>query len=326
MEFKDYYKILGVDKGASEKEIKQTYRKLARQFHPDINPGKEAEAKFKEINEAYEVLGDKEKRAKYDNLGNDYASGNFQNYQTYTQGANNYQQFDFDDVEGFSDFFKIFFGASGKNNQGFNQDFQEDISLNSPLSEYQIEITLKEAIFGAIKKFELNIEENCPVCYARGRIYGKICANCHGRRKINKSKVIEVKIPSGVRNNSKIRLSGEGIILNIKIKLSNFFELKGKDLYCEIPISIIEAVLGSQIEIPTPRGKITMKIPPETQGGKVFRLKNQGIPPFQKENGGDLYIKTKIVIPINLSTQEKEYFQKLAGLRKENPRNKISYV
>lgn len=308
VEYKDYYKVLGVSKDASLKDIKQVYKKLARQYHPDINKDPGSEAKFKEINEAYEVLSDNDKRKKYDELGKYWKEGQG-GYGAY-QGGYPGVEFDFrdmGDLEGggdFSDFFNVFFGR-GAGHRDFSDIFNrtgrktkgEDLN-------YLIQLSLPEAYFGCSKS--INIIKN------------------EGR-----SKKIEVKVPAGVVNGTKIRLKGEGsygsgghgdLYLEIKLIPHPVYDLKDRDIYADIPISVSEAVLGSQISIPYLKGKLSMKIPPLTQTGKIFRISGHGMPSFKNSPAGNLYLRVKIVIPKELNEEEKKIYTQLSRFSHENPR------
>lgn len=357
MEYKDYYKILGVEKSAAEKDIKQAYRKLARKFHPDVNPGdKSSEQRFKEINEAYEVLGDKDKRAQYDQLGS-YVSGGripddiFSSFSGGAGGGRRYSspgggvQFDFGDLGGgfrtsgtggigdFSDFFNSLFGGAPRGRSRaqahavnledlLGGDFQSAASSRRApqVQEIPVELTLEEAMQGTNRLLHVEKEAACEKCRGTGSVNNMVCSECRGSGAVRKPTKIEVKIPPGVRNGSKIRV--ENFHLVVKLLPHPFFEIKNGELHCEIPVTITEAVLGGEIEIPTLTGVITTKIPPETQNGKTLRLSGLGLP---EKNGksGNLYAKIKVVIPSKIGAKEKKLFEELARLNKENPRSEV---
>jgi curved DNA-binding protein len=311
MEYRDYYQILGVNKTATEKEIKQAYRKLARKYHPDVNPNnKAAQEKFKEINEANDVLSDAEKRRKYDTLG-----ANWQQYEQYQRAGgqgpfqwggqgSQYRTVSPEDFEnifgggdagGVSDFFRTFFGggfggAGGARAQARPRRGQD--------IEQEVDISLDEAYRGAARLVDKD-----------------------GRR-------LEIKIPAGVKTGSKIRYGGEGmpgagggsagdLYLRVQVAPHLMFERQGDDLNCELPVDLYTALLGGEATVPTLKGQLALKIPPETQSGKVFRLAGQGMPRLNEPNSsGDLYAKVRVVLPEHLTTEERELFQKLAELRK----------
>jgi len=301
MEYKDYYQVLGVPKNATEKEMKQAYRRLARKHHPDVNPNnKGAQEKFKEINEAYQVLSDADKRKKYDALGS-----NWQQYEQYQRGGGQgpfqYGQYrtvtpeDFGNMfggeaGGFSDFFRTFFGGDlgGARSQPRARRGQD--------VEQAVEISLDEAYRGATRLVQKD-----------------------GRK-------LEIKIPPGVNNGSKVRYAGEGmpgsagagdLYLRMQIADDPGFERRGDDLYADVPVDLYTAILGDETQVATLKGKIVLKIPPGTQSGKTFRLGGQGMPKLDDPKSfGDLYARVRIVLPERLTDAERELFEQLARLRK----------
>ncbi len=313
MEYKDYYKILGVDRKASEEEIKKAYRKLARKCHPDVNPGDStAEHRFKEINEAHEVLSDPEKRKKYDKLGASWQQwqrrggepGGFDWTQWYSQPAGgrvHVEYADLGDLFGgggaFSDFFSAIFGGMGQRGPTAWRTQGQPYAAPGQDYEQEVEITLEEAFSGAT------------------RILHK-----DGRR-------LEVKIPAGVDTGSRVRMRGEGgegmgggsrgdLYLRVKVLPHHSFERKGNDLYCEVPVDLYTALLGGEVRVPTLTGGAMLKIPPETQSGKTFRLKGQGMPHLKApEQRGDLYARARVKVPEKLSEKERELFKELSSMR-----------
>ncbi len=317
MEYKDYYKILGVDKNADEKEIKKAYRKLARLYHPDVNPdNKDAESRFKEANEAYEVLGDAEKRQKYDRLGanwNAYQGAGRDpsgfDWSQWTSGAaggprGNVQYSDINEMfaqGGFSDFFQsIFGGAGGQYGStgapfGRSAQYQPRPARGQDL-EHPVGITLEEAFNGTQRVLSMD-----------------------NRR-------IEVKIPAGVRTGSKVRVTGEGypgaagggsgdLFLVVQVLPHPTFERKGDDLQTEAPVSLYTAVLGGEVMVPTLTGKGTLNIPAGTQPGQTFRLRGQGMPNLRDSSQrGNLLVKVQVRVPKQLSVQEQQLFLELASL------------
>jgi DnaJ-class molecular chaperone len=330
---KDYYQILGVSRAADEKDIKKAYRQLARKYHPDVNPGNQAaEARFKQINEAYEVLSDAEKRKKYDKYGDQWqhaddfaraaSTQGSQQWRQYTAGGGTQTGYEFEDMGDLGNIFdNLFrgFNVGGSNNA---QQFTKAKSVQDV-----IEVTLEEAANGATRTFQLQGEELCPACRGSGRIgsRGTICTNCGGAGKFVKTKRIEVKIPQGVSDGSKIRLAGEGplgrgglkgdIYLVVKMLPNSTFERRGDNLYTEIPVPLLTAVLGGEVEVPTMKGKVALKIPPETQNGNIFRLAGKGMPHLGNNVVGDLFARVRVVLPGKLNAKEKELFERLRTLR-----------
>ncbi|MFQ5811910.1 MAG: DnaJ C-terminal domain-containing protein [Anaerolineae bacterium] len=307
MEYKDYYNILGVKRSAEGKEIKKAYRKLARQHHPDVNPGdKAAEERFKDINEAYEVLSDPDKRQKYDQLGSSWQQWQHRggdargfDWSQWFSGAQpgggggrvRVEYADLGDLfggGGFSDFFQTIFGGVGATQARprRGQDYTQPV-----------EITLEEASQGTTQMIQKD-----------------------GRR-------LEVKIPPGVRTGSKVRVAGEGrpsiaggpsgdLYLEVQVLPHSVFERQGDDLNCDVPVSLYTAVLGGEVKVPTLSGDVMLKIPPGTQGGRTFRLRGKGMPSLRHpQKRGDLYASLKVQVPQKLSQQEKKLFRELASLR-----------
>lgn len=346
MEYKDYYKILGVDKKADEKEIRQAYRKLARKYHPDLNPNnKAAEEKFKEINEAYEVLSDKEKRKKYDEFGAAWSQG-FSGRKT-PPGWQQGQVFDFGDLgsifggqsEGFSDFFNALFGRKSAFTRGSGATWKYGFETQAPPAngkdmEFEIELSVEEAIRGTTRLIEITKETACASCGGTGVAGNSLCSACRGQGVVYSPRRLEITVPPGVREGSKIRMKSEGgpgarggkpgdLYLRVKIKKHPYYKVKGPDLYCEAPITIPEAVFGSEIEIPTPRGAVTMKLLPNTQSGRTFRLAKQGFPALGDKPAGDLYVKVRVQIPEKPTEKERKLFRELSKLIKSNPRKEL---
>jgi len=322
---KDYYQILGVSRNASEKEIKQAYRRLARKHHPDLNPGdKSAEAKFKEINAAYEVLSNPEKRKKYDQFGEqwEYAeqfakSGGQERVRwDFGRGGTN---FEYGDLSGFSDIFSSLFGDSGIGSRMRGPRRGQDI-------ESPIEVTLEEAYRGSTRVIQLQTEEPCTACGGTGRVGNRVCTICNGAGGKVNPKRLEVKIPAGVRDGSRIRMAGEGVpgraggnkgdlYLVVKVLPHKLFERKGDDLYTEVSVSLATVMLGGEVRLPTLNGNLSLKIPPETQNGKVFRMAGKGMPQLGNNKYGNMFAKVKVVLPTNLTEEERKLFERLRSLR-----------
>jgi DnaJ-class molecular chaperone len=327
MDYKDYYKVLSVSKGASADDIKKAFRKLARKYHPDVNPGdKKAEEKFKEINEAYEVLSDPDKRRKYDTLG-----PNWQEQFGFQPGAGRRSYsyrgspMDFDSATGFSDFFEALFGRSSAAGSRTNRnDFRRRVGDNI---EQPVEVTLQEAYLGGTRTFNIQSTEVCPLCRGTGEVAGKVCANCSGQGVLARNKRIQVKIPSGVDNGSRIRVAGEGqpgigggprgdLFLVISVKPDSIYERKGDDLYADIDVDLVTAMLGGEVPVPTPDGRrLILTIPAETQNGRMFRLANKGMPRLRGDGNGNLFARVKVVLPMGLTGEERRLFEQLARSR-----------
>ena len=338
MEYKDYYKVLGVGKEASTDEIKKAFRKLARKYHPDVNPGdKKAEEKFKEINEAYEVLSDAEKRKKYDLLGPNWQEQfgpQFSRGGTYSRTYRTTPNMNFDGgATGFSDFFEALFGRgsagstgsmSGMGGMRGTESFRKRVGDNI---EQPVEVTLLEAYMGGSRTFNIQSTEVCSTCHGTGEVGNRSCANCLGQGMVNKTKRIQVKIPAGVDNGSKIRVAGEGqpgigggprgdLYLVISVKPDAQFERKGNDLYTDIDVDLTTAMLGGEVPVPLPDGRrLALTIPPETQNGRLFRLTGKGMPRLREEGSGTLFARVKVVLPMQLSDEERGLFEQLAHKR-----------
>jgi molecular chaperone DnaJ len=323
---KDYYQILGVSRNASEKEIKQAYRRLARKHHPDLNPGdKSAEARFKEINAAYEVLSNPEKRKKYDQFGEQWeyaeqfakAGGQERVRWDFGKGGTT---FEYGDLSDFGNIFSSLFGDSGIGSR-MRRGPQRGQDIESP-----IEVTLEEAYHGSARVIQLQTAEPCTACGGTGRVGNRVCTICNGAGVKVIPKRLEVKIPAGVRDGSKIRISGEGgpgraggtkgdLYLVAKVLPHQLFERKGDDLYTEVSVPLATAVLGGEVGLPTLNGNLSLKIPAETQNGKVFRLAGKGMPQLGNANYGNMFAKVKVVLPINLTEEERKLFERLRSLR-----------
>lgn len=325
-DFKDYYSILGVSKTATPEEIKKAYRKLARKYHPDLNPGdQEAEARFKEINEAHEVLSDPEKRQKYDQFGQYWkqaAAG------TPPTGGVGFEGVDFGQYSSFDEFINELLGRFGRGGrtgrrvytyrtttgpEGFREyvEFGEDpfsrfTEMPAQDTEAAIALTFAEAFHGTQKRFQIGDE------------------------------TVTVRIPAGAKAGSRIRVKGKGqvspfsqqrgdLYLTIELLPHAFYRFEGDNLVCEIPISPEEAVLGAQIDVPTPDGKVTMTVPPGVDSGQTLRLRGKGWRD-PKGNRTDLLVRLKIVTPKDLSVQEKECYEKLQQVSSFNPRRAIAEV
>ncbi|GIP15340.1 chaperone protein DnaJ [Paenibacillus montaniterrae] len=354
-EKRDYYEVLGVGKDASGEDIKKAYRKLARQYHPDVNKAADAEDKFKEVKEAYDVLSDDGKRATYDRYG--HVDPN--------QGMGGAGGADFG---GFGDIFDMFFGGGGRQRDPNAPQRGKDL-------QYTMTIEFKEAVFGKETEVTIPREESCDTCHGTGakpgtspkvcstchgtgqqevvqntpfgrianrrvcqtcRGTGKIivdkCGTCHGDGRVRKQRRIKVNIPAGVDDGQQIRISGEGeggrnggpagdLYIVLRVKSHEYFDREGDDIYLEVPITFAQAALGDEIEVPTLTERVKMKIPAGTQTGKYFRLKGKGVPKLRGIGNGDQHVKVTVVTPTNLTEEQKELLRQFGGLSSSTPAN-----
>ncbi len=327
---KDYYSLLGVKRDASDKDIKRAYRRLARKHHPDVNPGeKSAETKFKEINEAYEVLSDKDKRQKYDQYGDQWqhadqfakAGGQQSPFGGFSQSGG--QSYSFEDGDLDSLFGDLFGGARAG---GFRRQAKPRKGRDR---EYSISVNLEEAFRGAERRISMENQQACPSCSGTGRIQNALCSICRGAGVVAGQKQLEVKIPPGVKDGSRVRIAGKGepgatggsagdLYLITSIKAHRQFERKGNDLHVDVEVPLTVAVLGGEVQVPTLKGKLALKIPPETQNGRAFRLSGQGMPHLRGSARGDLFAKVRVLLPTKLTTEEKELFEQFKGLRPDD--------
>ena len=350
MSKRDYYEVLGVDKSAEQADIKKAYRQLAKKYHPDVSTEKDAEKKFKEVQEAYDALSDSQKRAQYDRFGHQAANGQG-GFGGAGQGG-----FDFD----INDIFSSFFGGAGGSRQQANrprkgQDIQKKMS-----------VSFKESIFGAKKKVRVTVHEEChtchgsgafskndikscsqchgsgqvtveqqsifgrtrsqapcPTCHGTGKEITKKCPTCHGEGIESKTKDIEVTVPEGIDSGQQIRLekygnkgsnggpSGDLYIL-FDVRKHDLFERHGDDIVIEVPITFVQAALGDSIQVPTPYSDVKLKVPAGTQSGTTFRLRGKGAPNVRTHNKGDEHVLIKVVTPNKLSKQQTKLFEQLS--------------
>ncbi len=307
MEFKDYYKILGVDRKASQDEIKRAYKKLARKYHPDVSKEPDAEARFKDINEAYHALKDPEKRKAYDQLGSQWKQG--QEFHPPPGWESARQGFSAEDRGGFSDFFSEIFGAGGPG-RGFHYE-QRNFRMRGQDLHAAIEITLEDAFHGASRTLSLQAPDIDEQGHVRER-----------------TRQLNVQIPKGVREGQHIRLAGQGgpgmgggqagdLYLAVQFAPHPLFHAEGRDIFLELPITPWEAALGTRLSIPTLGGRVEMKIPPGSQSGRKLRLKGRGFPGNQQ---GDQYLILRIETPPANTEEEKALYRKMAETMPYNPR------
>ncbi|URJ29321.1 molecular chaperone DnaJ [Blochmannia endosymbiont of Camponotus modoc] len=340
----DYYEILGISKNADEREIKKSYKRLAMKFHPDRNPGNTAaETKFKEIKEAYEVLSNAEKRAAYDQYGHAAFESGSMGATSNSGGA------DFSDI--FGDVFGDIFGGNRRNRAGRGSDLRYNIelSLEDAVRGIIKEICIPtlstcEKCRGSgarsnsaivtcmtchgqgqvqIRQGFFSVQQSCPTCHGHGKIIKEVCNRCRGNGRVERSKTLSVKIPAGVNTGDRIRLSGEGesgkngapsgdLYVQVQIRKHPIFDREEKNLYCEVPISFSMAALGGEIEVPTLDGRVKLKIPPETQTGKLFRMRGKGVKSVRSGGNGDLLCRVVVETPVKLNDIQKRLLQDLS--------------
>ena len=347
MSKRDYYEVLGVSRDADDKELKKAYRRIAMKFHPDRNPGdSEAENKFKEANEAYEVLSDTQKRAAYDQFGHEgvNAGGGF--------GPGGPGGASFSDI--FGDVFGDIFGGGAAGGRRGGPQRGADL-------RYNLEIDLEEAVKGTTVKIRVptlvgcdlcdgsgakkgskpvtcttcgglgqvrmqqgffSVQQTCPNCRGKGKTISDPCSKCYGRGLVEETKTLSVKVPPGIDTGDRIRLSGEGeagpdggpaggLYVQGSGREHSIFQRDGKHLYCEVPITIVDAALGGELEVPTLESRVKLKIPPETQTGKLFRLRGKGVMPLRGGSVGDLLCRVVIETPVNLTKHQRDLMKQL---------------
>lgn len=348
---KDYYKILGLDKTATTQDIKKAYRKLAREYHPDSKSKTADKDKFRDITEAYDILTDTDKRSRYDqgdldaSWFTDQGLSNIKDIFEKTYRKNPKAQTKQESKEedsaktksrfSFSDMFNSFVDSVSSRKDHKDKKTSETISQAEDIHQ-DIAITLEEAYRGTRKKISIPKENTCVLCGGKGEVGNQSCRNCYGEGHIRKHKQLDINIPAGVRQGSKVRIPGEGngigeqvghLFLHVQIQEHRFFKIKdSRDLACVVPITIPEAVLGAEIEVPTLGGAVKMKIPPGTPNHKVFRLRGKGLKNRKAdEPDGDQYITVEVVIPTSLSMREAELYGELARLQRNIRSDLLSF-
>ncbi|NGQ94141.1 molecular chaperone DnaJ [Brevibacillus sp. SYP-B805] len=353
---RDYYEVLGVGKDASPEEIKKAYRTLARKYHPDVNKEPDAEEKFKEVKEAYDVLSDPQRKAQYDRFG----------HQDPNQGFGGFGGFDTSGMGGFGDIFDMFFGGGSSRRNPNAPRKGADL-------QFSLQVSFLEAVFGKEADIEIPKEAECNTCHGSGAKPGsgvetcktcqgtgqqevvantpfgrivnrRICQTCDGKGKVIKEKCpscrgtgrvkvrrkIHLNIPAGVDDGAQLRVAGEGepginggppgdLYVILRVKAHEFFEREGNDIYCEVPITFAQAALGDEIEVPTVDGRVKLKIPAGTQTETFFRLRGKGVPYLRGSGRGDQHVKVRVVTPTKLTERQKELLREFAGLSGDVP-------
>jgi curved DNA-binding protein len=335
VKFKDYYEVLGVPRGASEDDIRKAFRKLARQYHPDVAKDKKvAEEKFKEINEANEVLSDPAKRKKYDELGANWkqgaefrppgGTGRGSPFTTGSQRGGGHAEYQFGGT-GFSDFFESVFGSRGGRRGGFSgsgADDDEAFAERGSDVEGDIMVSLEEAMRGSVRTVNLQRAVECERCRGTGTLGQRPCPACGGSGQVTKADSYQVRIPVGVNEGQKLRLAGRGgagqgggaagdLLLRVRLAKHPDFEIQDHNLVREIQIAPWEAVLGAQISVPTLEAPVNIKIPPGTQNGQRLRVRGRGLPQHGGARG-DLLVAVRVEVPATISEKERELWEQLA--------------
>jgi curved DNA-binding protein len=346
VQYKDYYEVLGVPRTASDTEIKKAFRKLAREFHPDVAKNKkQAEEKFKEINEAYEVLGDAAKRKKYDELGPNWSAGadfrappgweSFGGGQAFPGGGRRGESHEFQfGGTGFSDFFEQFFGSRGGRAGGFGRGSgidEEDVGTERGRDvEGDIMVTLEEAMQGSVRSVSVRHAVVCEHCGGTGQRARHVCNVCGGSGQVTKTETHQVKIPAGVTEGQKLRVAGRGeagagggaagdLYLRVKLAKHPDFEVENHNLIFEVELAPWEAVLGAEISVPTLNGRVNIRIPPGTQSGQKLRVRGRGLP-LRAGGSGDLIVETRVEVPAQVNEAERKIWEQLARESSFKPR------
>jgi molecular chaperone DnaJ len=345
MEFKDYYQVLGIPRDADEKAIKAAYRKLARKYHPDVATSQpDAEERFKEVNEAYEVLRDADKRSKYDRFGRDWeryrqaeqagAGAGAYDFGSWFAGKSGGPEFTYEyrttdgGGSGFSDFFETLFGDAFGRTRTTTRERPRARPQRGQDYEYPITISLRDAYHGTTRRFDVSIQERCSTCGGTGMNGSGFCLTCGGAGTLPRQKTIEVKIPAGVRDGSRVRVAGQGapginggpngdIYLLVSVKKDPRFELDGDNIRIDVEVPLYTALLGGEARVETLDRPLELTIPPETQNGRVFRLRGKGMPHFKGSGRGDLLARVKVVLPTELSDDEQDLFRQLQATRQK---------
>jgi molecular chaperone DnaJ len=351
MSKRDYYEVLGISKNASEADLKKAYRRAAQKFHPDRNPDdKESEDKFKESKEAYEVLSDSRKRAAYDQFGHAGVDPSMGGAGYGAGGAGASFSDIFGDV--FGDIFGAGRGAAGGQRvyRGSDLRYNLELSLEDAVAGTSVKIRVPTQVscdecggsgarkgsspttcgtcggHGQVRMQQgfFSLQQTCPRCHGKGTLISDPCQKCHGQGRVEERRTLSVKVPAGVDTGDRIRLAGEGeageaggppgdLYVQVQVKQHPIFVREENNLYCEVPIGFVTAALGGELEVPTLTGRVNLKIPPETQTGRMFRVRGKGVKPVRGGPVGDLICKVTVETPVNLNRRQKEILQEFAG-------------
>jgi molecular chaperone DnaJ len=349
---RDYYEILGVEKGVDAAELKKAYRRVAMKFHPDRNPDDpSAEEKFKEANEAYEVLSDENKRAAYDRFGHAGVDGQ----SGMGGGGGGFGGGSFSDIFGdvFGDIFGGGRGGRGGPARGSDLRYNLELNLEDAVKGTSVQIKVPTLVscktcdgsgakagskpvtcttcggHGQVRMQQgfFSVQQTCPSCRGRGTIIADPCRSCNGQGRVEETKTLQVKVPAGVDTGDRIRLSGEGeagdaggppgdLYVQVHVREHNIFKRDGADLYCEVPIDFVDAALGGELEVPTLDGRVKLKVPAETQTGKLFKLRGKGVTPVRGGGVGDLLCRVVVETPVNLTSKQKELLREFQNTMK----------
>ena len=328
---KNLYDVLGVSRGASQKDIRAAYRKLARKHHPDVNPNdRTAEARFKEINQAHEVLSDPDKRKKYDKYGDRWEHADQIEEAQRRQSAGSWARhgpangsYSFETSGDFGSIFDNIF----RRERGAGRASRRGQDVETP-----VEVTLEEAFRGTTRTVSLQSAEACPTCGGTGDVAGAICHTCEGAGQVLKPRRLEVKVPAGVRTGSRVRVAAEGrpgfgggvsgdLYLVVSVLPHSRFERKGDDLYSDVDVPLVDAVLGGEVEVQTMDGRIALRIPELTQNGRQIRVAGKGMPALGGGTKGDLFVRVRVHLPEHLTAEERRLFEELRAKSRTAARN-----
>ncbi|MGD8641278.1 MAG: molecular chaperone DnaJ [Gammaproteobacteria bacterium] len=356
MSKRDYYEVLGVAKNASDAELKKAFKRLAMKHHPDRNPDDtEAEHKFKEAKEAYDVLSDAQKRAAYDQFGHEGVAAGAGGFGGFGAGGASFSDI-FGDV--FGDIFGGGFGGGaggGRARRGADLRYNLELTLEEAVQGTEVKIRVPTSVeckdcsgsgarkgsspttcttcngIGQVRMQQgfFSLQQTCPKCRGSGQIIEDPCPSCHGQGRVQEQKTLSVKVPAGVDNGDRIRLSGEGeagekgappgdLYVQISVKPHPIFERDESDLFCEVPIGFVTATLGGELEVPTLEGRVKLKIPSETQSGKLFRLRGKGVKSVRGGPAGDLICRVMVETPVNLNSKQKELLREFDSTLNHN--------